>query len=194
MYNIIMKKKMFLHSCCAPCSTSVIDRLKEEFDLTIFYYNPNIFPQEEYAKRLKEQCRYVEEAGLNIFVIDGTYDDFEKFDECLRPYAAEAEGGRRCEKCISLRLAKTAQEAKRRGYDIFASTLSVSPHKNALFINELGKSLSEKFGLEFLCADFKKKDGYLNSIKASKKFEIYRQKYCGCKYSMKEKDSFKRKG
>lgn len=189
-----MKRKMLLHSCCGPCSTSVIERLKEEFDLTIFYYNPNIFPEKEYDKRLKEQKRYVKETGLNIVVIDGTYKDFEEFDEKIKIFAKEAEGGRRCERCISLRLMKTAQEAKERNFDFFASTLSVSPHKNVFFINRIGKNLSEKFGVEFMDADFKKKDGYLNSVKISKKHNLYRQNYCGCKYSIKESEELKRKG
>ncbi len=189
-----MKKKLLLHSCCGPCSTSVIERLKEEFDLTIFYYNPNIFPEKEYDNRLKGQQRYVKETGLNIVVIDGTYKDFEMFDEQLKFFAKEAEGGRRCEKCISLRLMKTAEEAKERKFDLFASTLSVSPHKNVLLINKIGKELSEKWGVGFFEADFKKKDGYLKSVKMSQKFNLYRQQYCGCKYSMKNDTVLKREG
>lgn len=180
-----MKKKLFLHSCCGPCSTSVIERLKDEYDLTIFYYNPNIFPQEEYLHRLHEQQRYVKEAGLDILVIDGTYEDNGKFYEHFKGLENEIEGGKRCFVCFADRMTETAKEAKKRGFDIFATTLSVSPHKNASLINSLGQELSKLFDTPYLVADFKKKEGYLNSIRFSKEYNLYRQDYCGCKFSMK---------
>lgn len=179
-----MKKKMLLHSCCGPCSTTCIDRLKDEYDLTVFYYNPNIYPEEEYLHRLGEQIRYVKEAGLNVVVIDGTYDDSEMFLNAYKGYEEMKEGGSRCEICFNLRLDKTASYAKEHGYDIFATTLSVSPHKNAKLINEIGQKLSQKYDVEYLVTDFKKQDGYLNSIKKSKEYNLYRQNYCGCKYSL----------
>lgn len=178
------KKKMLLHSCCGPCSTAVIDRLKDEYDLTIFYYNPNIYPLEEYLHRLNEQKRYVKDANLEVVIIDGQYEDTNLFYKAYRGFENNKEGGERCNICFSLRLDKTAKYAKEKGYDIFATTLTVSPHKNAQMINQIGVDLSKKYNIEFLAADFKKKDGYLNSIKISKKYNLYRQNYCGCKYSI----------
>ncbi|NCB48473.1 MAG: epoxyqueuosine reductase QueH [Clostridia bacterium] len=182
-----MKKKMLLHSCCGPCSTAVIERLKNEFDLTIFYYNPNIFPLKEYSLRLHEQQRYVKDANLKVFVIDGTYEDNSNFYESFKGLENEIEGGKRCTVCFYKRMEKTAKEAKNSGFDIFATTLSVSPHKNAEIINSIGQELSKKFDIPYLVADFKKQDGYLNSIKKSKEYNLYRQDYCGCKFSMKKK-------
>lgn len=183
-----MKKlKMLLHSCCGPCSTAVIDRLKDEYDLTIFYYNPCIYPKEEYLHRLDEQKRYVLESNLNIVVIDGTYDDNQFFYEEYKGLENEKEGGARCNKCFALRLDKTAKYAKQNGFDIFATTLTVSPHKDAKVINQIGESLSKKYDIRYLVADFKKQDGFLKSIKISKEYNLYRQNYCGCKFSLENK-------
>lgn len=179
-----MKKKMLLHSCCGPCSTSVIEKLKENFDLTIFYYNPNIYPESEYIKRLNEQIRYLKDSHQDIKVIDGTYLDNNFFYDEFTGLEACHEGGERCKKCIFLRLKKTCEKAKQEGFDIFATTLSVSPHKNAQLINEFGITLQNEYNIEYLVSDFKKQDGYLNSIKISKEFNLYRQTYCGCKFSM----------
>ena len=179
-----MKKKMLLHSCCGPCSTSVIDRLKEEYDLTIFYYNPNIYPREEYAKRLAEQQKYVSLIGLDIVVVDGTYVDTAGCESHCVGLENEKEGGARCSVCFAYRLDKTAQYAKQNGYDIFATTLTVSPHKNAKVINDIGLKIAQKYNIEYLVADFKKQDGYLKSIRLSQKYSLYRQNYCGCKYSL----------
>lgn len=179
-----MKKKLLLHSCCGPCSTSVINSLKDDYKLTIFYYNPNIYPQKEYLKRLEEQKKYIKLSNQNIKVIDGDYTDHTLFESEFTGLEGCPEGGERCKKCIYLRLKKTAEFAKQNGFQIFASTLSVSPHKNANLINELGLKLQQDFNVEYLVSDFKKKDGYLNSIKISKEFGLYRQKYCGCKYSI----------
>lgn len=178
------KKNLLLHSCCGPCSTSVIDRLENTYNLTIFYYNPNIYPQEEYLKRLIEQKKYIQKTKKNIKIIDGTYSDHEKFETLFSGLENCQEGGKRCEKCIFERLEKTAEMASKNGFDVFATTLSVSPHKNAQFINLSGNELSKKYNVEYLVADFKKQDGYLKSIQISKKFNLYRQNYCGCKYSM----------
>ena len=179
-----MKKKMLLHSCCGPCSTAVIEKLKEEYNLTIFYYNPNIYPEEEYVKRLEEQKKYILARNFNIKVIDGEYQDANEFLKAFEGMESCPEGGSRCKTCIYLRLKKTAEFAKENGFEIFASTLSVSPHKNAKLINELGKEIEKEFNIEYLISDFKKQDGYLNSIKLSKEYNLYRQKYCGCKYSI----------
>ena len=178
------KKKLLLHSCCGPCSTSVIEKLQNEYDLTIFYYNPNIYPEEEYIKRLTEQKKYIKLSQKNIKVVDGEYCDAEKFLQVYKGLEECREGGDRSKTCIYLRLKKTAEYAKENNYDIFASTLSVSPHKNAQLINELGLELSKENNIEYLISDFKKQDGYLNSIKLSKQYDLYRQKYCGCKYSI----------
>lgn len=175
---------MLLHSCCGPCSTSVIDRLKEEYDLTIFYYNPNIYPREEYQKRLAEQQKYVSLIGLDIVVVDGKYDDNADFENHCVGLENEKEGGARCSVCFAYRLDKTAQYAKQNGYDIFATTLTVSPHKNAKVINDIGLKIAQKYNIEYLVADFKKQDGYLKSIRLSQKYSLYRQNYCGCKYSL----------
>lgn len=182
-----MKKKMLLHSCCGPCSTACIDRLKGEYDLTVFYYNPNIYPQEEYLHRLSEQMRYIKEAHIDAVVIDGKYDDNPLFYKAFVGLENEKEGGARCKVCFALRLNKTTQYAKEHGYDIFATTLSVSPHKDAKLINEIGQNLGKKYDIDYLVSDFKKKDGYLISIRKSKEYNLYRQNYCGCKYSIYDK-------
>jgi predicted adenine nucleotide alpha hydrolase (AANH) superfamily ATPase len=153
------KKKMLLHSCCGPCSTSVIDRLKNDYDLTIFYYNPNVYPQEEYIKRLNEQKKYISLTNPQIKIIDGEYNDAQIFLDSFKGYEEAKEGGSRCKICINLRLKKTAEYARKNGFDIFASTLSVSPHKNAQMINELGLELSKQNNIEYLISDFKKQDG-----------------------------------
>ena len=180
--NLKTKPTLLLHSCCAPCSTSVIERLKDYFDLTVFYYNPNIFPDEEYILRLSEQKRFLKEK--NIPLIEGEYEK-EDFYSRIKGLENEKEGGRRCDECIALRIEKTSCLAKEKGYDYFCTTLSVSPLKNAKVINEEGVKNEKRFGVKFLPSDFKKKDGYLNSIKISKEFGLYRQHYCGCEFSLK---------
>lgn len=182
------KKKLLLHSCCGPCSTSVIERLKEDYNLTIFYYNPNIYPQEEYKKRLATQKEYLTKSKQNIVVIDGTYADNPLFEKEFSGLENCLEGGARCEKCLYLRIKKTAEYAKNNGFDVFTTTLSVSPHKNAKLINELGEKFSKEYNIEFLESDFKKKDGFLISTKLSKQYNLYRQQYCGCKYSLPKKE------
>lgn len=173
-------KKMLLHSCCGPCSTVVIERLKENFDVTVFYYNPNIEPKEEYEKRKAEQKKVCDHFGVPFLDFDYDNDGWHKFVEGLEN---EKEGGARCEKCFIYRLSRTAKFAKENNFDIFASTLSVSPHKNTNIINSVGEKLSEQFNIEFLPESFKKKDGYLRSINLSKELGLYRQNYCGCLYA-----------
>ena len=176
-------KKMLLHSCCGPCSTHVIDTLSDDYEITVYYYNPNILPDTEYIKRRTEQERFIKEysekTGKKIDYIEGDYEpDF--FLSIIKGYEHDKEGGHRCEICIKNRLEKTCEKAKVSGFDIFCSTLSVSPHKNAAYINEIGKMLSEKYQIEYLISDFKKKDGYKHSIEMSKEYSLYRQNYCGC--------------
>ncbi len=179
-------EKLLLHSCCGPCSTHVIEVLKSQYDLTIFYYNPSIFPQDEYLKRLDEQKRYAEIVGVKVLAVN--YDENE-FLSKIKGLELEKEGGKRCEVCFEIRLRKTAELCKELGFDIFATTLSVSPHKNSNKINEIGKRIAEEIGVKYLEESFKKKDGYLNSIRLSNKYGLYRQNYCGCRFSLrKDKD------
>ena len=184
-------KKLLLHSCCGPCSSSVLERLLKEYEIDLIYYNPNIQPREEYEKRKAEQIRLINEAYSNVKVIDCDYDT-EKFCELIKGYEKEKEGGARCSICFRMRLEYVARVAKEKGYDIFATTLSVSPHKNAKLLNEIGEGLSRDIGIEYLVSDFKKQNGYLRSIELAKEYELYRQKYCGCIYSFYEAENYKK--
>ena len=175
------KPSVLLHSCCGPCSSSVIDTLKDYFNITIYYYNPNVEPKEEYEKRKKEQIRLINELG-NVNYIDCDYDN-EAFLEASKGYEKEKEGGLRCSKCFYLRMKNTALKAKKNNFEYFGTTLTVSPHKNSQIINEIGKEISEELDVKYLFSDFKKHNGYLKSIELSKKYNLYRQDYCGCHYS-----------
>ncbi len=183
--NAGQKKKLLLHSCCAPCSTACIDRLIDYFDITIYYYNPNIDTLDEFNLRATEQIRYAESLELKCIVAD--YDKKSFLSESLG-LENESEGGARCEKCFSLRLEKTALMCKELGYDYFATTLTVSPLKNAKLINEIGFNLEKSVGALYLPSDFKKQNGYLNSIRLSKENNLYRQNYCGCEFSKIKKE------
>lgn len=171
---------MLLHSCCGPCSTAVIEVLKNDYDLTIFYYNPNIDTEEEYQHRLNEQKRYCQEVGVQV--IEEGYDG-ERFLQAVRGLEKEREGGARCPVCFKLRLDRTAQMAKEGGFDCFGTTLTVSPHKNAEIINAIGMEVGKEREIEFIEGNYKKKDGYKKSIELSKKYNLYRQNYCGCIFS-----------
>ncbi len=172
--NLTEKKTLLLHSCCAPCSSYVINYLKDYFDLTIIYYNPNIEPKEEYEKRKKEQIKLCE--TLKIKFIDSDYDN-NTYRKRIKGLENEKEGLKRCEVCFKLRLEKVKEYTD--NYDYFTTTLTVSPHKNSKIINEIGLSLSNKY----LVSDFKKNEGYKKSIEYSKKYDLYRQDYCGCLFS-----------
>lgn len=176
-----VKKSLFLHSCCAPCSTHAIKLLKEVFDITVFYFNPNIFPDAEYAKRLAEQRRLCELWGIPL--TEGNYDP-SLFRTAVRGRENDAEGGACCALCCALRLEQTAALAAERGADYFGTTLTVSPLKNAAAINEAGRALEKKYGVGYLVADLKKRDGYLDSVRTSKELGLYRQHYCGCEFSL----------
>ncbi len=182
-------KKLLLHSCCAPCSSHVITYLTKYFDITIFYYNPNISPKEEYDKRKEEQIRLISELKTEnkLDIIDCDYDN-DLYEKSIKGYENCPERGDRCTICFKLRLDKTAKIAKELNYDYFCSTLSVSPYKNSKLINEIGKEMEEKYNIKWLYSDFKKEDGYKKSIELSKKYNLYRQDYCGCKYSIRKKD------
>ena len=182
----MQKKKILLHSCCAPCSTTAIFSLCEDYDITLCFYNPNIFPEEECNIRKNEIYKLVEavnKEGINIKVLD-VDNDFDSFETAVENYRNEKEGGARCNICFALRLDKVALLAKENGFDIFATTLTVSPHKNAKLINEIGENIAKERNIEYLPTDFKKKDGFKKSIELSKKYNLYRQNYCGCKYSI----------
>ena len=178
------KKRLLLHSCCGPCSSYVITYLTKFFDITILYYNPNIFPYNEYLKRKEEQIRLINEIDTenSLDIIDCDYDN-DLYEKLIKGLEQEPERGKRCNVCYLMRLDKTAAIAKENGYDFFCTTLSVSPYKNANLINEYGSSLEDKYRVRWLYSDFKKKDGYKQSILLSQKYNLYRQNYCGCIYS-----------
>ncbi len=184
---------LLLHSCCAPCSSYVLEYLSSYFKITVFYYNPNIYPDEEYFHRAKEQQEFIKKfpAKHPISFIEG---DFEKdlFYSTARGLECEEEGGSRCEKCFELRLGKTAEKAKEMGFDYFTTTLSISPLKNSQLLNELGLRLQEEYSVEYLVSDFKKKEGFKRSTELSREYGMYRQNYCGCVFSLKEKEGSKK--
>ncbi|MFZ2189213.1 MAG: epoxyqueuosine reductase QueH [Candidatus Magasanikiibacteriota bacterium] len=177
-------QKFLLHTCCAPCSIAVIDELKSQYDLTVFFYNPNIYPEEEYLKRKKEVVKVCEEWGVKI--IDFDYDQ-SSWDEAIKGLENEPEGGARCPKCFAMRLEKTAQCAKENNYDIFCTTLTSGRNKLAEIINPIGRMLGEKYGVEFLEADWKKEGRQEKGKCMVQERNIYRQDYCGCKYSLQTK-------
>ena len=183
------KPRILLHSCCAPCSTAVIERLKDNYEIVILYYNPNIYPEEEYMKRKNEEIKYINnlnetDKDIKISILDADYES-EKFYEATKGYEIEREGGARCAICFKLRLEKTAKLAKENGFDLFGTTLTVSPHKNAELINSIGLAIEKETGVKFLVSNFKKQDGYKLSIELSKQNNIYRQNYCGCEFALR---------
>ena len=179
------RPRLLLHSCCGPCSSAVLERLTEHFEVTVLYYTPNIEPEEEYRHRLSEQERLLSLLPGKIPLMKCGYDH-EAFD-AFAPRMAEApEGGERCLACFALRLDYTAEQAKAHGFEYFTTTLSVSPHKNADNVNRIGAEAGKKAGVKYLFADFKKRNGYLRSLELSKEYGLYRQNYCGCRYSVHE--------
>lgn len=193
-------KRLLLHSCCAPCSSYVLVYLSRYFEITVFYYNPNITEQAEYQKRVAEQKRLIEElnkeriAGeerFHISVIEGEYEPGE-FCRIVKGHEDDPEGGARCFACYGLRLHKTAQKSAEGAFDYFTTTLTISPLKNAEKLNEIGEKLGETYGVPYLLSDFKKKNGYLTSIQLSEKYQLYRQDYCGCVYSKAQREKQKK--
>ena len=178
---------LLLHSCCAPCSSAVLERLAEHFRITVLYYNPNIAPQTEYENRIKEQERFVAQLPTKypVSFLAGEYDT-KRFYEAVKGMENLPEGGERCFVCYELRLRETAKLAKENGFDFFTTTLSISPLKKADKLNEIGGRLAEEYGVSYLFSDFKKKEGYKRSIELSSQYGLYRQDYCGCVYSMRE--------
>jgi hypothetical protein len=176
------KPTLLLHSCCGPCSSSVLERLRDHFRVTVFYYNPNIEPEEEYLHRKAEQQRLLGILGGETGWLECDYDH-EAFEAFAPGMAEELEGGKRCLACFAMRLNETAAQAKEHGFEYFTTTLSVSPHKNAENVNRAGEAAGERYDVKYLYADFKKKNGYLRSLQLSAEYQLYRQNYCGCLYS-----------
>ena len=183
--NLTANKKLLLHVCCAPCTSAVLEKVKA-FDTTLYYYNPNTYPSDEYTLRFK-QFKLLKNLNLDYKIVLEKYNHSE-FLDLITGLENEAEGGLRCEKCIRLRLEKSFQYAKANSFDFVTTSLSISPHKNAEFINSCGKELEQIYGVKFLFSDFKKENGYLNSIKISKELNMYRQEYCGCEFSFNKKE------
>ena len=183
------KPKLLLQVCCAPCSSYVIEYLASHFDITLYYYNPNISPKSEYEFRLAELHRFTAEfpPAKEISFLDADYNP-EEFLKISKGLEHLPEGGERCEKCYRLRLEQTALKAKEQDFDYFTTTLSISPYINAEWLNAIGAELSEKYGVHYLFSDFKKKNGYKRSIELSAEYGLYRQDYCGCAFSKAESE------
>ena len=193
-YNLIMediidnlndKPKLLLHACCGVCSSAVLERLIPYFDITVLYYNPNIYPIEEYQKRLEVLKELISKANLPVKLLEVGYN-IKEFYEVVKGLEKEKEGGKRCNVCYKLRLEQTALLAQKNKFDYFCTTLSVSPYKKADVLNEIGKSLENKYHVKYLYSDFKKKEGYKRSNELAKKYNLYRQHYCGCEFSLKD--------
>ena len=196
-YNLEMEKQMenikegstlLLHACCAPCSTACLERLADYFKVTIFYYNPNITDKNEYQKRIDEIKKLLTliNPKYEVKLLEGDYDP-KVFLDMSKGLENEPERGKRCYKCYELRLKETAKIASKLGFNNFATTLTLSPHKNSDWINEIGSILDKEYESNYLYSDFKKKEGYKRSIELSKKYDLYRQDYCGCIYSKRDK-------
>ena len=182
--------RLFLHSCCAPCSSYVLEYLKQYFQITVFYYNPNISEQQEYRKRVEEQKRLIAAfnalgRGYPIRILEGEYEP-ERFFEIAKGYEDCKEGGEQCFRCFELRLRETARQAAAGDYDYFCTTLTISPLKNAVKLNEIGEALAGEYQIPWLPSDFKKKNGYKRSVELSAEYELYRQNFCGCGFSKAE--------
>ena len=180
---------LLIHSCCAPCSSYALEYLSQYFKITVFYYNPNIYPESEYTKRILEQQKLIHDMNLKYSVsfLAGKYEK-EKFYAVAEGMEHLKEGGARCVKCYELRLTEAARQAAAGGFDYFTTTLSISPMKNARKLNEIGVRVGQEYGVEYLVSDFKKKNGYKRSIELSKEYGLYRQDYCGCEFSMRERE------
>ena len=180
-----IKPKLLMQVCCAPCSTTVMYRIREDFDIDMYYYNPMIYPRSELDKRTKEVAKLAKRMGLDGELIVPE-NDVRDFSSIARKRKDKPEGSDACYNCYRLRLEETAKYASENNYDYFCTTLSISPYKNSKWINEIGKDLEEKYGVKYLYSDFKKRNGYKISIDLSKKYNLYRQSYCGCIFSYKE--------
>lgn len=182
-------KKLLLHSCCGPCSSYVLEYLSKYFEITVFYYNPNIYPSEEYWYRVEEQQKIIDitDAKYKIEMVVGKYE-VEKFYEMAKGREDMPEGGERCFDCYEMRLTEAARIAKSKGFDYFTTTLSISPHKNSQVLNKIGERVGESFGISHLPCDFKKRGGYKRSCEITSENGLYRQDYCGCVFSKRESE------
>lgn len=185
--NSDVKPRLLLHACCGPCSSYVVEYLSKYFDITIYYYNPNTYPEEEFTRRLDELKKFINNFNRDVKVIKEDYNPIE-FYNSIKGLEHLGEKSRRCYNCYKLRMNKAAHFAKENNYDYFTTTLSISPYKNANWINEIGKKIENSLGIKYLYSDFKKKDGYKRSLELSKKYNLYRQEYCGCVYSKHERE------
>ncbi len=186
------KPKLLLHTCCAPCSSTVIETLLSYFEIDLFFYNPNITEKDEYYKRLEELKGYTELKKYSANIYEGRYLPTEDFFQKIKGLEHIKEGGERCRKCYELRMNETARFAKEQAYDYFTTALSISPMKNSAWINEIGENLEKKYGVKFLYGDFKKKGRYLETIKISKEYNMYRQDFCGCIFSKLEMEEHRK--
>jgi predicted adenine nucleotide alpha hydrolase (AANH) superfamily ATPase len=184
-----MPPTLFLHSCCAPCSSYVLEYLSNYFKITVFYYNPNIFPDAEYLKRVQEQKSFIKQLKTThpVSFLAGEFDK-SRFHQLAAPLKHEPEGGVRCYGCYHMRLNETAVQAKQRQMDYFTTTLTISPHKDATVLNQLGCEIGAKLGIKYLVSDFKKKNGFKRSVELSHQYGMYRQDYCGCIYSKEQRE------
>lgn len=179
-------KKLLLHTCCAPCLTSVHEQLHDDYDITSFWFNPNIEPLDEHALRLSTLKEYCSQKKLPLINFGLEYElQNQEFEKICKGVELAPEGGERCARCIEVRLKETAEYATRHNFALFGTTLSVSPHKDSEMINKIGKAVAAEYGLEFLEADFKKNNGYRRSVEICKELDLYRQNYCGCRFSMR---------
>ncbi|MBR5952691.1 MAG: epoxyqueuosine reductase QueH [Pseudobutyrivibrio sp.] len=190
--NLNYKPKLLLHSCCGPCSSYCIEYLSQYFSITVFYYNPNIYPAEEYYHRVKEQQRFISQFPTKhkVYFIEGDFDT-DKFYEIAKGLENEPEKGARCHKCYDLRLRRTAEVALEKGFDFFTTTLTISPMKDSQILNEIGLAIADELGVKWLPSDFKKREGYKRSTELSREYNMYRQDYCGCVYSYRDRQQQK---
>lgn len=186
LIDINSKPKLLLHACCGPCSSYVVEYLSKYFDITIYYYNPNTYPKDEYVRRMFELKKFIKKFNNRIKIIENEYYP-EEFYKSIKGLENNGERSKRCYNCYKLRLENSAKYAKENEFDYFTTTLSISPYKDAEWINEIGKELEKKYKVKYLFSDFKKRNGYKRSLELSKEYKLYRQEYCGCVYSMQER-------
>ena len=186
LIDINKKPKLLLHACCGPCSSYVVEYLSKYFNITIYYYNPNTYPENEYIRRKDELKKFIKQFNNTIEIKESEYHS-EEFYKKIKGLENKGEKSERCYNCYKLRLENSAKYAKENNFDYFTTTLSISPYKNAEWINEIGKDLEKQYGIKYLFADFKKKNGYKRSLELSREYNLYRQEYCGCVYSMQER-------
>ena len=183
------KPKLLLHVCCAPCSSHCLSVVVPFFDVTVFYYNPNISPFDEYQRRANEEIRFLKEAYPFVHFVEGEYDN-QNFVSMAKGLEKLDEGGERCKKCYKMRLEKTAEYARKNGYDYFTTTLTVSPYKHSPTLNQIGEEVAKDYGVKYLVSDFKKQNGYKHSIELSQQYNLYRQDYCGCQFSKNARERY----